>query len=123
METFAKAGGYILGFRIDPQDKINDVFKEISSLHQVYSTAPLFGVDFSLEAEAPAIEQLLQPRVDEDTELIEDHEDTHAIAAYYAENIIDDETRFESIQYDGRLGLAVEALVDGITLEQLWRVI
>jgi hypothetical protein len=35
---------------------------------------------------------------------------------------VDDETRFENIQYDPKLGLAVEGLVDGITIEQLWRV-
>ena len=48
LETFAKAGGYILGFRIDPQDKINDVYNEINSFYMVYSEAPIFGVDFSL---------------------------------------------------------------------------
>ena len=37
-------------------------------------------MDFSLEAEAPDISQLLQPKVNEDTELIDDSEDTHAIA-------------------------------------------
>jgi hypothetical protein len=35
---------------------------------------------------------------------------------------VDDESRFEAIQYDPKLGLAVEGLVDGITIEQLWRV-
>jgi hypothetical protein len=35
---------------------------------------------------------------------------------------MDDESRFDAIQYDPKLGLAVEALVDGITVEQLWRV-
>jgi Bardet-Biedl syndrome 5 protein len=53
LETFAKSGGYILGFRIDPQDKINAVFQEMQSLFQIYSTGPIFGVDFSVEAEAP----------------------------------------------------------------------
>ena len=80
LETFAKAGGYILGFRVDPQDRIAEVFQEIHSLFQIYSVGPLFGVDFTIEAEAPNIEQLLQPKVNEDTELIEDAEDTHAIA-------------------------------------------
>jgi Bardet-Biedl syndrome 5 protein len=80
LETFAKAGGYILGFRVDPQDRINEVYQEVHSLYQIYSVTPMFGVDFTLEAEAPNLEQLLQPKVNEDTELIDDHEDTHAIA-------------------------------------------
>ena len=53
LETFAKAGGYILGFRVDPQDKINLVFQEIQSLFQIYSSGPIFGVDFTVEAETP----------------------------------------------------------------------
>ena len=48
LETFSKAGGYILGFRVDPQDRINDVFNEINSFYAVYSEAPIFGVDYTL---------------------------------------------------------------------------
>jgi len=80
LETYAKSGGYILGFRVDPQDRISEVYKEIHSLFQIYSVGPIFGVDFTLESEAPNLEQLLVPKVSEDTELIEDQEDTHAIA-------------------------------------------
>lgn len=80
LETFPKSGGYILGFRVDPQDRIGEVYQEIHSLFQIYSVAPIFGVDFTLEAETPNLDQLLTPKVNEDTELIDDHEDTHAIA-------------------------------------------
>lgn len=80
LETYAKSGGYILGFRVDPQDRISDVYKEIHSLFQIYSVGPIFGVDFTLESEAPNLEQLLVPKVNEDTELIDDQEDSQAIA-------------------------------------------
>lgn len=36
VETFARAGGYILGFRIDPKEKLEEAYKEILTLHQVY---------------------------------------------------------------------------------------
>lgn len=123
LETFVKAGGYILGFRVDPQDRIGEVFQELNSLYQVYSVAPLFGVDFTIENEQKSPDQVLLPKIDEDIDIIDDLEDTHAVAAYYAQGDIDDASKFESIQYDSRLGLAVESLVDGITLEQLWRVV
>ena len=58
LETFAKAGGYILGFRVDPQDKINQVFQELQSFFQVYSAGPLFGVDFAVEAETPGKKEM-----------------------------------------------------------------
>ncbi len=80
LETYAKSGGYILGFRVDPQDRISEVYKEIHSLFQIYSVGPIFGVDFTLESEAPNLEQLLVPKVNEDTELIDDQEDSQAIA-------------------------------------------
>jgi len=35
IETTARSGGYILGFRVDPADKMQDVFQEITSLHKV----------------------------------------------------------------------------------------
>lgn len=46
------------------------------------------------------------------------------VQAYYASSsALEDDTRFDAIQYDPKLGLAVEGLVDGITIEQLWRVV
>mmetsp|Transcript_19154 Transcript_19154/g.49072 ORF Transcript_19154/g.49072 Transcript_19154/m.49072 type:complete len:342 (-) Transcript_19154:1644-2669(-) len=49
LETTPRCGGYILGFRLDPAERMQEVFKEISSLHQVYSMNPMFGIDFSVE--------------------------------------------------------------------------
>ena len=50
--------------------------KEVVNIHKIFSVSPVFGVDFSLESEAPSIQQLLQPRIEEDTEIIEDREDS-----------------------------------------------
>jgi Bardet-Biedl syndrome 5 protein len=49
IETLPTGGSYVLGFRIDPEDKLRDAFKEINSLFKVYSASPLFGVDFEVE--------------------------------------------------------------------------
>ncbi len=111
---------------MDPQERIDDVYKEIQSLYQIYSVGPIFGVDFALESEATPVEQLLQVKVSEDLELIDEQtDDTHAIAAYYSESSVNnnDINSFESIQFDKRLGLAIEAVVDGISVEQMWRVV
>ena len=32
----AHSGGYVLGFRVDPPDRLKGIYKEIQSLHQVY---------------------------------------------------------------------------------------
>ena len=44
-----QSGGYVLGFRIDPVERLQDVAKEIQSLHRVYSACPIFGIEFSSE--------------------------------------------------------------------------
>ncbi len=62
IESSELSGGYILGFRIDPADRLESVYKEIASLHKTYSEAPIFGVDYSrassskVEEEAAAIQ-------------------------------------------------------------------
>lgn len=44
-----QSGGYVLGFKIDPVEKLQDALKEINSLHKVYSTNPIFGVEYEME--------------------------------------------------------------------------
>jgi Bardet-Biedl syndrome 5 protein len=38
-----------IGFRVDPYDKLQDVAKEIKTLHEVYSSNPVFGVKYTIE--------------------------------------------------------------------------
>ena len=44
-----QSGGYVLGFRIDPPEKLHEAVKEIQSLYKVYSSAPVFGVEFEVD--------------------------------------------------------------------------
>ena len=36
-----------LNYRIDPLEKLQSAYKEISSLHKTYSDTPFFGVDYT----------------------------------------------------------------------------
>lgn len=49
VESSEPSGGYVLGFRIDPVEKLHEVHKEISALHTVYSQCPVFGVEYVLQ--------------------------------------------------------------------------
>ena len=125
----------MLGFRMDPVEKLEGTHIELKKLWDVYTTNPIFGVQFNFESDSPSLEQLLQPRVEEDTELVEDEEDVHAVAAYYAdsggggggrEGGEGEDARGlarDGIVYDPRLGLAVESMQEGMTIESLWRVV
>lgn len=49
LETSQQSGGYVLGFRVDPYDKLKEVVQEIHSLYQVFNTNPIFGVEYNRE--------------------------------------------------------------------------
>ena len=51
IESSEMSGGYVLGFRIDPPEKLDEVLKEIQSLHTAYSSKPIFGVDYTKSEE------------------------------------------------------------------------
>lgn len=123
IETYTRAGGYILGFRVDPIDKLDGVLSELQNLHQTYSNSPIFGVEFTVESAAPNLENIIKPRIEEDSELIDDGEDIQALASYYANRISEDDSKLSDMFYDSQLGLAVEGLKEGISLEKLWRVV
>ena len=39
----------MLGFRVDPMERLQEAVKEIQSLHRVYSVCPIFGIEFEIE--------------------------------------------------------------------------
>ena len=94
------------------------------ALHQVFSNSPILGVEYTLEDEQQTPQQVLIPKVDEDIDLIEDDvDDSHAIAAYYIEgNTQESGSINDHVTFDKSIGLAIETLQEGVTLEQLWRV-
>ena len=46
IESTWQSGGYVLGFRMDPLEKLQETAKEIQSLHRVYSASPIYGVQY-----------------------------------------------------------------------------
>ncbi|XP_063848231.1 Bardet-Biedl syndrome 5 protein homolog isoform X3 [Scylla paramamosain] len=144
VESSEASGGYVLGFRIDPVEKLHEVHKEISALYTVYSQCPVFGVEFILQDKDPrGLEDMNmnnvprafllagagQPQTDEDRldlpEMDEEEIDESVsdagdvLAAYLADGHHND---LEPV-FSAELGLAVEKLKDGYTLQTLWEVI
>lgn len=70
----------VLGFKVDPYDVLKKTIKEIQSLHQVYSSSPIFGVEYSDvdEREEPATPP--SDAIQEDVELVNTHSDTLAVS-------------------------------------------
>lgn len=118
VETQPKCGGYILGFRLHPPERLEAILKEILSLHKIFSANPIFGVDFKEEEAAPSLEQLKVERVDDDVEII-DTDTNDVFAAYYAEGSDGIE---KDITLDEDIGLACETLPEGWTMSTLWNI-
>ncbi|RHY10449.1 hypothetical protein DYB25_002235 [Aphanomyces astaci] len=123
IETSVSSGGYVLGFRVDPEGKLTELFKEIKSLHTVFSVNPIYGVEYSMEEKPASIEFLKQPRKIDDIEIVEDQSSSiDAFAAYYAvankNHVLPRVDRAPTYCKD--IGLAIEGLPDGISLADLW---
>ncbi|KAF8059191.1 bbs5 [Scenedesmus sp. PABB004] len=118
VETTAAAGGYVLGFRVDPRETLDYVHKEAASLLTAYTSCPQFGVEYDAGAAAPqppAVPEAEEPEVDE-RETPPD-----AWAAYFEDGGRCDEEREPVLSAE--LGLAIEPPKDGASLAQLWSIL
>lgn len=119
IETSTHAGSYVLGFRVDPLEKLQEVFKEVSSLWRVYSASPVLGVDFQMESAPKSLDENTIKRIQDGQDVVE-QVSSDAFAAYYADEGQKNADR--KPVFDPQLGLAVEKLRDGVTLEALWSI-
>lgn len=117
LKTTKKAGSLTLGFRIDPEERMSEMLKKIQRLHKIYHTSPNFGVVFNTE-EAPLPLEVLTLQTAADDVEIKD-QITDSFAAYFAEGGARDE---QLPVYSEELGLAIEPLREGVTLQSLWTV-
>ncbi|KAI5645862.1 bardet-Biedl syndrome 5 protein domain-containing protein [Phthorimaea operculella] len=113
------SGGYVLGFRADPRERLQPLLKELQTLYQAYTAKPIFGleVNWSNEVSTPAnneindIEEIGEPRGEMGPNL-------------YLASQLAQRSRDEDLQpvYNSYLGLAVEPLKEGLTLKSLFEV-
>ncbi|XP_045503852.1 Bardet-Biedl syndrome 5 protein homolog isoform X1 [Colias croceus] len=113
------SGGYVLGFRADPKERLPALLSELQALHQAYTEKPVFGVEMNWHHEEP---RPLNEDIEELEEIGEPRGEmgpTLYLASHLAQNNED-----SSVQpvYSPYLGLAIEPLKEGITLKSLFEV-
>lgn len=118
IETSSRSGGYVLGFRVDPPDRLKGIYKEIQSLHQVFSVSPIFGVDYKLDDQEAAAEK--KPVVTETVQIDDTHSNVDAFAVYFTDG---SKNKDREPVFDPQIGLAVEKLPDGATMSKLWTIV
>ncbi|KAH3743650.1 tubulin epsilon chain [Pelomyxa schiedti] len=117
IETLPQSGGYVLGFRIDPPEKLKAVTLEIQRVHQIFSQEPMFGVVIPSKTTPTPFSFTRQL---EDSELIMSDPQPDPMALYFAEaNKMEDRPPV----YNPEIGLAVESLPTGVTMQSLWSVL
>ncbi|XP_026332343.1 Bardet-Biedl syndrome 5 protein homolog [Hyposmocoma kahamanoa] len=112
------SGGYVLGFRADPQERLKHLHNELTALHQAYNEKPIFGVEMNWDNEfaKPAtddideLEEIGEPRGEMGPNLY--------LASQMAQTNADAEVQ---PVYNNYIGLAVEPL-KGFTLKNLFEV-
>ncbi|XP_026500232.1 Bardet-Biedl syndrome 5 protein homolog [Vanessa tameamea] len=115
----ATSGGYVLGFRADPKEKLRPLLTELQTLHQAYTERPVFGVEMNwgTEVAKPShdfieeLEEIGEPRGEMGPSLY--------LASQQAHSREDSEIQ---PVYNSYLGLAIEPLKDGFTLKSLFEV-
>lgn len=113
------SGGYVLGFRADPRDRLPPLLSELQTLHRAYTEKPIFGVEINWENEAPTtindeieeLEEIGEPRGEMGPSLY--------MASQLAKH---QEGKDVQPVYSPYLGLAIEPLKEGFTLKSLFEV-
>ncbi|XP_053615543.1 Bardet-Biedl syndrome 5 protein homolog [Plodia interpunctella] len=114
-----ESGGYVLGFRADPTERLRPLLAELRALHQAYNERPIFGVEMTWGNETT------KPTTDDIEELEEIGEPRGEMGPnlYLASQLAQNKSENE-VQpvYSSYLGLAIEPLKEGFTLKSLFEV-
>eukprot|EP01017_Pseudomicrothorax_dubius_P017371 TRINITY_DN19620_c0_g1_i2.p1 TRINITY_DN19620_c0_g1~~TRINITY_DN19620_c0_g1_i2.p1 ORF type:complete len:331 (+),score=56.01 TRINITY_DN19620_c0_g1_i2:64-993(+) len=120
VEINKASGGYLLGFQTP---EIDALLAEAVNLHKLFTEQPIFGVEVDAQLETAATPQLV--RKSEDIELTDsEYNEAGAMLAArkYGGGAKGSGDPSEVI-FNEDLGLAMERLPRGVTVESLWRII
>ncbi|KAK2959151.1 putative BBS5 protein [Blattamonas nauphoetae] len=121
IQTAGPSGSFSLGFRVEPIDQLRTLTVEIQKMIRIFYERPIFGVEYIIEegAEPKGLSQLkaeAQEPVEESFD-IQKEDPADVMAMYYAETL---QQRDRPPTYDSSLGLAVEILPQGFTIDKIW---
>ena len=126
VDVFPRSGGYILGFRIDPVERLQEIADEVHAMHQIYAATPIFGLTQETVLRTAegrgegAAENVIG--VEDEVDIIDDASHRHdPLSLYCAEG--PGHLQDRDIVFDSYLGLAVERIRDSsYTIAQIWQI-
>ncbi|XP_015792947.1 Bardet-Biedl syndrome 5 protein homolog [Tetranychus urticae] len=135
IESSDSSGGYVLGFRIDPLQRLISVYNELCNLYNVHVTNPNYGVETFLAMEmglssfdggrgsSSSSDSKLEDDLINTDYIDEGNELNPDVIASYLEDDSQVIAKDAEPIFCPQLGLAIEKIKDGYTLESLWNVI
>lgn len=138
IKTAETGGSYVLGFRIDPMERLKATYQEFLVLHRVYNENPDLGVDAKTISSASPLAGQTNPTPSSSEEVeseIDDRQEsevnsklnTYLATAFLAggSSSASGERRTSSRHpvYCKELGFAMERIRDGYKLRDLWDVL
>lgn len=129
IESSESSGGYVLGFRIDPIDRLKSVHTELLNLYNIHANNPSLGVDSALQLDdyvPSAASQIDFRGLQEESEYVEENNEGNrpdTLAMYMALEADSQVKKDNEVVFSPELGLAIEKLRPGFTLESLWAVV
>ncbi|XP_019767809.1 Bardet-Biedl syndrome 5 protein homolog isoform X2 [Dendroctonus ponderosae] len=115
-----RSGNFILGFKVDPEEKLITLYKELTSLHTVLFNNPIYGVEYMWSTNIKENDE--KGDIWEGLDIVEDpkNEIGNTLAVYLAD---EGHKKDRLPVYSKELGLAIESIKEGYTLKKLWEVI
>ncbi|XP_034181106.1 Bardet-Biedl syndrome 5 protein isoform X1 [Osmia lignaria lignaria] len=110
------SGGYILGFRVDPIQKLYSLHKEILTLLKTFEKFPIFGVDYTVEHQASLQQDF---NVEQQSEIQDSQIEISSVFGYY----FSEESNQRKPSFSTYLGLATEEPRETSTLQSLWELV
>lgn len=111
------SGGYVLGFRADPAERLRMLLQELVVLHKAYNDRPIFGVEFNWNDN--------QQQKPTETDVLDELEEIGEPRGEMGPNLYIASQlgmKDDGVVYTPYLGLAIQPLKDGFTLKSLFEV-
>nr|XP_022901695.1 Bardet-Biedl syndrome 5 protein homolog [Onthophagus taurus]XP_022901706.1 Bardet-Biedl syndrome 5 protein homolog [Onthophagus taurus]XP_022901714.1 Bardet-Biedl syndrome 5 protein homolog [Onthophagus taurus]XP_022901721.1 Bardet-Biedl syndrome 5 protein homolog [Onthophagus taurus]XP_022901729.1 Bardet-Biedl syndrome 5 protein homolog [Onthophagus taurus] len=118
-----ESGSFILGFKLDPEEKMREVFQKLTSVYSVYFNNPIFGVEYEWDQKKNGnnSNELTQNYLIDDLYVLDDKaENVNELSAYLAE---ENKDVGSGPVFNSQLGLAVQSVKEGYSLANLWEVV
>jgi len=132
IEVSKREGGYVLGFKLDPKDKMLETMETVRNLHSVFSKKPNLGVTFSTESAPQPIEAITESKIQEDLELLDTPSDMFSSSfstaprgkAAYISSSEDPKDEHKALPvFCPELGLATQPIPPNSSIKSIWNLI